>query len=105
MKSIEDQINELQIALLQLQRSALIDTQTVMQLLIDKEICTTEEIVETRSKIETESKDIQRIDEQIASYGGHVKHTPLPESVANKQDLKKQLAELLKQLSDNPNLL
>ena len=99
-KSIGDQITELQLALLQLQRSALIDTQTVMQLMIDKGICDTEDIVTTRSRIENESEDILRIDKQIEDCGGSVVSTPVPESISNKEDLKKQLHDLLLQLGN-----
>ena len=99
-KNIGVQLNELQIALLQLQRSALIDTQTVMQLMIDKGICDSEDIVNTRNRIENESEDILRIDHEIEQYGGHVNKTPTPESISNKEDLKKQLHNLLLQLND-----
>ena len=101
----DNELKSLQLSLLQLQRSALIDTQTAFQLMIDKEICTVDEIVETRSKIESESADIQRIDDQIRMLGGTITHTPAPESVANKAALKQQLRDLLEKLKDDPNLL
>lgn len=99
-KNIGEQLKEIEIALLQLQRSALIDTQTVMQLMIDKGICDTEDIVNTRTRIEHESEDIKRIDDQIEKSGGSVVATPVPEAISNKEDLKNQLKELVKQLSD-----
>ena len=99
-KNIGAQLNELQIALLQLQRSALIDTQTIMQLMIDKGICDSEDIINTRSRIEDESEDIIRIDGEIKQHGGQVIKTPTPESVTHKEDLKKQLHQLLLQLND-----
>jgi len=98
--------NELEIALLQLQRSALIDTQTIMQILIDKEICTLTELTETRARIEKESPDVDRIDEQIQSLGGTVKLTPVPEVIADKQELKNQLnqlKQLLQQVAEEEN--
>lgn len=100
-KSIADQIQELQIALLQLQRSALIDTQTVMQLMIEKGICDIEDIINTRKKIETESEDIHRIDQDIQGHGGMILQTPTPESMSKKDELRKQLSELLSQLADS----
>lgn len=103
-KSIPEQLKDLEIALLQLQRSALIDTQTVMQLMIDKGICDVEDLVNTRSKIETENKDILRIDEQIKELGGEVITTPIPESKAKKDELKKQLNELLSLLRETNGL-
>lgn len=102
-KNISEQLKEIQIALLQLQRSALIDTQTLMQLMIDKGICDSEDIVNTRSKIENESADILRIDKQIEAIGGTVAATPVPASVAAKDELKKQLHDLLVQLGDELN--
>lgn len=103
-KSNLEQLKDLEIALLQLQRSALIDTQTVMQLLVDKGICSIDDIVSTRSKIETENKDILRIDEQIKELGGTVTATPIPESKIKKDALKKQLGELLSLLKENGGL-
>lgn len=99
-ENISDQIKEVKIGLLQLQRSALIDTKTVMQLLVDKGICDVEDIVTTRSKIENESDDIKRIDKQIEKVGGSVISTPLPQSVSNKEDQIKQLKELIQQLGN-----
>lgn len=100
IRNIDEQLKEIEIALLQLQRSALIDTQTALQLLMDKGICDTEDIVNTRSKIENESEAIQRIDRQIESKGGSVTTTPFPDSLASKEDAKKQLRELLQELKD-----
>lgn len=100
-KNIAEEIKEIKIALLQLQRSALIDTQTIMQLLLDKGICDMEDIVETRKKIESESEDILRIDKAIELSGGQVSSTPVPEGVSKKEDLKKQLSELLSQLKSS----
>ena len=91
---MQNEGNGLEIALLQLQRSALIDTQTIMQILVDKEICTLTELAETRAKIEKESPDVDRIDEQIQSLGGTVKLTPIPEVIADKQELRNQLNQL-----------
>ena len=103
-KSNLEQLKDLEIALLQLQRSALIDTQTIMQLLVDKGICSIDDIVSTRSKIETENKDILRIDEQIKELGGTVIATPVPEGKIKKDALKKQLGELLSLLKENGGL-
>lgn len=98
---ISEQLKELQVALLQLQRSALIDTQTVLQLMIDKGICTAEDIVNTRNMIESDSEDIKRIDDQIESCGGSIVKTLVPESISTKEDLKKQLNELVALLKES----
>lgn len=94
MNNSNDRLNQVEIALLQLQRSALIDIQTVIQVLIDKGLCTVDDIVQIRSKIESDSEDIKRIDKQIIDHGGVVTVTPIPGSITNKADLKKQLNEL-----------
>ena len=93
--------NELEIELLQLQRSALIDTQTIMQILIDKKICETSEIIETRSKIESDSQDVARIDKQIESLGGVVPKVQSPDMIMMPiKDKMKALAELLKEYTE-----
>lgn len=94
MENITEQIRQLNINLLQLQRSALIDTQTSLQLLVDKGICDVEDIVETRKKIETESEDVKRIDNAIIEQGGAITATPIPENMTKKAELKKQLDQL-----------
>lgn len=94
MNNSDDRLNQIEIALLQLQRSALIDIQTVIQVLIDKGLCTVDDIVQIRSKIESDSEDIKRIDKQITDHGGVVTATPVPDSITNKADLKNQLNEL-----------
>lgn len=98
--SINDELAELNISLLQLQRSALIDTQTVMQVMIDKGLCDLSDLVETRSRIEKESHDVKRIDEEIVSKGGTVCAAPIPENVGNKTQLQKQLDQLEKLLTE-----
>ena len=101
IKNTADRLSEIEIALLQLQRSALIDTQTIMQLMIDKGICDVEDIVNTRSRIEHESEDVKRIDNQIKQCGGVVSITPLPDDIANKEELKKQLYTLIQELKNS----
>lgn len=97
---MQDKYNQLQVALLQLQRSALIDTQTIMQIMVDKGICDLETIIETRSKIESESEDVKRINDQILSQGGTIVITPDSDiPIGKKAELKKQLAELKQLLS------
>jgi hypothetical protein len=98
--NIEDELAELSISLLQLQRSALIDTQTVMQVMIDKGLCDLSDLVETRSRIEKESDDIKRIDQEIVNRGGTVCMTPVPENVGNNAQLQKQLDQLQKLLTE-----
>lgn len=100
MKSIEKELKQLQIGLLQLQRSALIDTQAIMQILIDCEICTSEDIVNTRQKIEDKSPEVKRIDQEILTSGGEIAKTPLTEKQQNIQEQMSVLKDLLKQLTD-----
>lgn len=102
-KSISEQLKELQLNMLQLQRSALIDTQTLFQLMIDKGVCDVEDIVSTRTRVETDNEAILNIDEQIEHCGGTVSPTPVPDSIAAKEDLKAQLIELISQLGDPDN--
>lgn len=95
-------LNELKIALLQLQRSALIDTQTIMQILIDKKICEPFELIETRSKIESSSQDVARIDKQIESIGGIIPSVQSSDmTMMPMKDKMKALAELLKEYTQN----
>lgn len=100
MRSIEKDLKQLQIGLLQLQRSALIDTQAIMQILIDCEICTSEDIVNTRQKIEDTSPEVKRIDQEILASGGEISRTPLTEKQQNVQEQMNVLKDLLKQLTD-----
>ena len=94
-------LNELEIELLQLQRSALVDTQTIMQILIDKKICETSELIETRSKIESSSQDVARIDKQIESLGGVVPKVQSSDmTMMPMKDKMKALAELLKEYTE-----
>lgn len=78
-------LDELKLSLLQLQRSALIDTQTIMQILIDKGICEVADIMDTRYKIESSSEDVKRIDEAILEGGGSIVQVSDPKSEVNKR--------------------
>lgn len=98
MRSIDSELKQLHIGLLQLQRSALIDTQTIMQILVDTGICTTDDIVNVRQKVEDSSPEVKRIDSEIIEYGGDVIKTPLSESQQAKEDQMAVLADLLNQL-------
>lgn len=101
MKTIDERLKEVEIALLQLQRSALIDTQAIMQIMLDKGLCTVEDINETRLRIESESPVVERIDSQILNLGGSVLASPKPDESVDKTDMNekvKLLKELLSQL-------
>lgn len=91
IKNVDD---ELRIMMLQLQRSALIDTQTLFQLLIEKGICSVEEITQLRQTIELNNEDVARIDNQIADLQG----VERPNKQLNKTELKDQLRMLLKDI-------
>lgn len=100
MTSVDSSIKDLKVSLLQLQRSALIDTQTIMQILIDCEICNADDIVNTRQNIEDNSPEIKRIDQEIEVMGGSVVKTPPSEKQKNVQEQMDILKGLLKQLTD-----
>ena len=86
---------------LQLQRSALIDTQTLFQLMIEKGICTVDEILATRETVEANNPDVARIDKEIESITGE----PLKPSVAqqSKSALLDQLRDLIQVLNQRPS--
>lgn len=87
--------------LLELQRSALIDIQTILQLLVDKGICNGTDIIETRARIETSSPEVQRLNDEIISSGGQIPAIPeVPATLSNNERLK-ELRDLLQQLSIN----
>lgn len=69
-KELTDQINELKISMLQLQRSALIDTQTILQILLSKGLCTLEDLTHVRTRIEKENALVQEINQSIENLGG-----------------------------------
>ena len=62
--------DEDKIAFLQLQRSALIDTQTIFQLLVEKGICNVDDIAATRQKVEMSDGSVKQIDAEIARLRG-----------------------------------
>lgn len=99
----EEQLNQIRISLLQLQRSALLDTQTVMQILLNKNVCELSELLEVRSQIESASEDIKRIDNQILECGGSVEKIPQPDPELVKPSVQSQLnqlEQLLKQIAE-----
>ena len=99
----EEQLNQIRVSLLQLQRSALLDTQTVMQILLNKNVCELSELLEVRSQIESASEDIKRIDKQILECGGVVEKIPQPDPELVKPSVQSQLDQLeklLKQIAE-----
>lgn len=99
MRSIDSELTELKIGLLQLQRSALIDTQAIMQILVDCGICTIDDIVNSRERIENESPEVARIDEEIIEAGGQIVKTPKTEKQKNVEEQINLLKDLLGQLT------
>ena len=81
---------------LELQRSALIDTQTIFQLLIEKEICTVDEITQMRQTVECNNADVARIDQEIAAAKGE-KYIPKSLPRDTKKALMEQLQKLLQE--------
>lgn len=105
---MDDLKSQLELMMLQLQRSALIDTQTLFQLLIEKGICTVDEITSMRGSVENTNSDVRRIDQQIAELKGEEYKPAL--SISNKTELMNQLRKLLKSglsqsQSDEDNLV
>jgi len=96
MDESNDVESKLKLMMLQLQRSALIDTQTLFQILIDKNICSVDDIVCTRSEIETNNEDVHKLDSQIAKL---CQHADVPLNTLPKSVLMQQLKELLKDLN------
>ena len=95
-----DELKDLQLSLLLLQRSALIDIQTVLQVMVDKGLCTLADIEEARCRIESDNPDIQRINAQIVEQGGEIPASPVLENHTNMQTQLNTLRDLLKQLTD-----
>lgn len=100
MASVEDKINELHIMLLQLQRSALLDTQTLLQLLVNKGICSVDEIVATRDRIELEDPIIQQLDDAILERGGVVNHPAAVDSAAVPTEIQGKIKALEEMLTE-----
>ena len=95
-----DELKQLKIAHLQLQRSALLDTQTIMQIMLDKGICDAQDIVDTRTRIQKESPDVRKLDNAILEAGGFVYEIPeLPEGVKTTASLRKELDQLKSMLT------
>lgn len=82
---------------LQLQRSALIDTQTLFQLMIEKGICTVDEILATRETVEANNPDVARIDKEIESITGVVPKSNIQQQ--SKSALLNQLKDLIEALN------
>lgn len=85
---------QLKLMMLQLQRSALIDTQTLFQLMIDKGICSIDDILATKDNIECNNSDVHRLDQEIANLKGEELTVP----THNNATLLSQLQKLLKEL-------
>ena len=98
MDEFEDLKLHLETMMLQLQRSALIDTQTLFQIMIEKEICSIDEITEARSQVEENNKDVQRIDTEIEKLTGQ---RPKKYTQPIKSELLDELKSLLNQLGNS----
>lgn len=94
-----DDSKEFQLQFLQLQRSALIDTQTLFQIMIEKGICTVDDITQTRESVECNHPDVRRIDKEIATIKGEEYTGPQSNSISNKSALLNQLKDLVKSLN------
>lgn len=103
MRSIDNELRELKIGLLQLQRSALIDTQAIMQILLDSGICTVDDIVSARERIENTSPEVKRLDDEIVLAGGEVIKTPQTEKQKNIQEQVALLKDLIHQFAEESN--
>ena len=101
---------EFQIALLELQRSALIDTQTLFQILIEKDVCSVDEILSKRAQIENTNPDVASLDLKICNLKGESPvNKTLSEviekmgnnSTSDRNELMKQLAALREEVENN----
>lgn len=92
--------DELRIEMLQLQKAALIDTQTIFQILVDKGICAVDEVVSTRERIEAANPDVHSLDVKIANLKGE----ELPQQ-PSKTELLAQLRQLIDSLNISPSTL
>ena len=94
------EIDNIKLQLLQLQRSALIDTQTCLQLMLDKGICSLDDVLDARARIEAENEDVKKLSEQILSLGGTLPQADLGTGTkrAELQDQLKQLHDLIEQM-------
>ena len=95
-----DDSKEFQLQFLQLQRSALIDTQTLFQLMIEKGICTVDEITQTRESVEINNPDVERISKEIAELQG-VSYTKPKLIPKVSPELLSQLKELIANLNQS----
>lgn len=97
MSEIDSSSREFQAQFLQLQRSALIDTQTLFQLMIEKGICTVDEILETRESVEASNPDVSRIDKEIEAVTGQAPKVTVQQQ--SKTALMNQLRDLIQELN------
>lgn len=95
---MEHNSTEFQLQFLQLQRSALIDTQTLFQIMVEKGICTVDEIAQARNSVECNNPDVERISREIAELQGvsYIKPKPTPKV---SPELLSQLKELIASLN------
>lgn len=93
-----DDSKEFQLQFLQLQRSALIDTQTLFQIMIEKGICTVDEIAQTRESVEINNPDVERISKEIAELQG-VSYIKPKQTPKVSPELLNQLKELIANLN------
>lgn len=101
MSDVEESIKELKVALLQLQRSVLIDTQTILQILLNKGLCNLEDLTHVRNYIEKENIAVQQLNQSIQSLGGSLDQVNnVPQSTSNPETASKmqELQELIQQL-------
>lgn len=89
--------DEFNLKFLQLQRSALIDTQTLFQIMIEKEICTVDDILSARESVEANNPDVARIDTEIQSITGEVPRSNIKQQ--SKSALMNQLKDLIQSLN------
>lgn len=97
---MSNELDNIKLQLLQLQRSALIDTQTCLQLMLDKGICSLDDVLDARARIEAENEDVKKLSEQILSLGGTLPQADLGRGTkrAELQDQLKQLHDLIEQM-------
>ena len=89
---------------LELQRSALIDTQTLFQIMIEKGICTVDEILSVHDRIESNNPDVRQLDNAIAELKGEEvvpRNNSKSALLAQLQEMKKELMSRFEENNKN----
>lgn len=92
--------HKFEILFLKLQRSALIDTQTLFQIMIEKGICTLDEIMTAHETVEQNNPDVKRIDDQLFELTGEHIQPLISKKTLLLDQLQQLKAELMKNIQE-----